>query len=391
MTPPVASALRDVPFFNGMKDGDLSALARLGRTESAPARRVVFREGERANELYIVLEGSVEITRGGVRLAEAGRGTYLGELALIDAGVRSATAATREACTFFVLERGPFLELLSRSPQMLSHLFTDLSAKIRESNEKFFREVLVRKEAEIERHRGISEMVAGVAHEINTPIGIAHTAASLLTERLEGGTPDGSAWGDAQEAARLIQKNVARAARLVQSFKSLAANQATDPRIDVDLPDLINEAAELSGLDARRAGIRVTVEHRLPAAARRWTGYPGSLTQILLNLLQNAERHGFPNGGPGSIEIALSRNEETFTLSVRDDGRGIDPSDLPRVFDPFYTTGRERGCTGLGLSIVRSIVTSILGGVVEIESAPGKGTCVRVAFPCSVPEKEKSP
>src|SRR5205085_1889518 len=127
-----------------------------------------------------------------------------------------------------------------------------------------------------------------------------------------------------------------------------------------DLGALVREVLALHVPQARAARVEVRVDDALAPGAREWLGYPGYLTQVLLNLLTNAERYAYAPGGGGGVDVVLRADDRArppgFILSVRDFGRGIPKKDLARVFEPFFTTGRERGGTGLGLTIVQSLV-----------------------------------
>jgi signal transduction histidine kinase len=134
------------------------------------------------------------------------------------------------------------------------------------------------------------------------------------------------------------------------------------------------------------------VRNALPAGAGTWVGYRGYLTQVLLNLLTNAARYAYPGGAGGAVEIEIAAagggEEGAFAITVRDFGQGIAPEALPRVFEPFFTTGRGRGGSGLGMAIVHNVVTSALRGRVEVDAAPGRGTAVTVTVPQTVPRPE---
>ncbi|MBI3270632.1 MAG: HAMP domain-containing histidine kinase [Planctomycetes bacterium] len=262
-------------------------------------------------------------------------------------------------------------------------------------------------EAEKERHRSLAQMVAGVAHEVNTPLGIVTTAASIIEERLGEG-PLAALGKDAEgtalleelrEATQLIQGNLARASRLVQSFKKLSIQETQDSLETVDLRSAVEDTLALYAPSARKAHLQLEIQDRLPADARQWVGFPHHLSQVLLNLLTNIERYAYPDGSGGRVELELAAGEApedpgagagpglrpTFTLSVRDFGRGIAPEDLPRVFEAFFTTGRDRGGTGLGLAIVHNLVTASLRGTIAMTSTPGRGTTTVVTFPRTVP------
>jgi len=254
----------------------------------------------------------------------------------------------------------------------------------------------MRAEMEIERHRALSQMVAGVAHELNTPLGLAHASADLIERRCgtgalaecaRGDPTAGAVLTDVAEACGLLRRNVTRAHALVESFKRLSVRQLSDGEERVDVATVVRDAVELFGPSARDAGLDVRIEDRRDGRAAEWTGSPGQLTQVLFNLLSNAERYAYDAGG--SVEIVIADSEldgaPAVELTVRDFGRGIAPEDRERVFEPFFTTGRARGGTGLGLSIVHGIVTSAMAGQVDVESALGEGAAVSATLPLKRP------
>ena len=240
-----------------------------------------------------------------------------------------------------------------------------------------------RAESELARHRSVAQMVAGVAHEINTPLGIINTAADLMMQRLSSGE---IVVEDLQEAGSLIARNVSRAHKLVQDFKKVSVNQITDVRENVSLSDVVTETAGLFKVTARQSRMDVSIVNNLPDQRGEWTGYAGSLSQVLLNLLSNVQRYAYAEGAGGRVEIILSAENGTYGIVVRDFGNGIPPENLPRIFDPFFTTGRGKGGSGLGMSIVYNIVTVHLHGTISIDSKLGEGTTVTIRVPVIVPE-----
>jgi signal transduction histidine kinase len=187
------------------------------------------------------------------------------------------------------------------------------------------------------------------------------------------------------EASALVRGNVLRAHRLVESFKQVSAREASDTVETVDVAEVVQEVLELFKLNARRAHLDVTFEDHRDPADGAWTGSPSHLTQLLLNLLTNAERYAYPDGKGGAVQIHLEAasvaGRPGLELTVRDFGCGISPEHRSQIFEPFFTTGRGRGGTGLGMAIVHSIVTSALGGSIRIDSEVGRGTSVTVTFP----------
>ncbi|MGU3536573.1 sensor histidine kinase [Methylobacterium sp. A54F] len=242
-----------------------------------------------------------------------------------------------------------------------------------------------------EKLASLGQLVAGVAHEINTPLGLALTTATVVRDETEGfrAVLAGGQLGRTrlthfvdrvEEGAALLCANLGRAADLVHGFKQVAVDRASDEtrtfRLDAWLDALI---ASLKPL-LRPGGHALT--RTCPALGVETN--PGALAQVLTNLVTNAVVHGFEAGRPGHILIAAEAEADGWLrITVTDDGRGIPEEDLERIFDPFFTTARARGSTGLGMHIVHNLVTAKLGGRIALESRPGAGTCVRIAFPAA--------
>jgi signal transduction histidine kinase len=411
--PSVPDSLRSVPLFAYLEPDTVGIIAAHGQLRVFEAGQMLFRQGDTGDSLYVILRGALRVYQSdehGVEL-DLGRlqaGASLGELALLDGGPRSASVAALEPTTCFVLGREAFLAQLHQLPGLLAAVLANLTQTVRKTSERLFEDELQRRriqaQMEIARYRGLAQMVAGVAHEINTPLGIVNTAASFVRQRLTEDVLNGlphepAAQGvvaDIHEALRLMEANINRAHRLVQEFKKLSASQIHDEREMLDLLGVIEETVDLFRISARQAGLIISVHDRVATpATRNWLGYRGYLSQVLLNLLTNVERYAYPNGAGGRVDIDVERDdaggEPSFVVSVRDFGRGIAAPDLPRVFDPFFTTGRDRGGTGLGLAIVHNLVTSGLGGSVDILSSLDSGTTVVIRVPCTAPAQPPQP
>jgi signal transduction histidine kinase len=403
------TALKEVSFLSMMTEAELDQLVERGRSISCAAGQVVFHEGDEADALYIILSGEARIFRKDENanegtIASLGKGDFFGEIALLDGGLRSASAVSITPCEFFTLQRAEFLHLLTTSPSLLARFLSDLTYVIRTSTEKFFREQLAKQtlqtNMEIERHRSLAQMVAGVAHEINTPLGIANTSASIIKAAMA--SPPITALSedrrskatveDILEAVDLLQRNIQRAHTLVQSFKNISVSQIVDVLEPVNLSEAISESLELFKINARQARLEVVFQDSLTEETRTWRGYRGNLSRIVLNLLTNIQRYAYGAEG-GRVELAVAlqsdRAEPHFILTVQDFGRGIDAQDLPKVFEPFFTTGRSQGGTGLGLAIVYNLVTTTFKGSIQVESSPGKGTKFKITFPKNVPDDPK--
>ena len=244
-----------------------------------------------------------------------------------------------------------------------------------------------------EKLASLGSLVAGVAHEINTPVGITLTSASTLfdaTERLRKAMLDGAMKKSeilayitsATEGSRLIMKNAERAAHLIQSFKQVAADQTSEQRRQYELKEYIEEVMSslLPKLTKRQGQRPVHVKVQCPELIEI-DGYPGAMAQVHTNLTMNSLTHAFENTDQGEIEITAEQYDDMVLMHFSDNGCGIPPGNLGKIFDPFFTTNRDKGGTGLGLNIVYNIVKKQFGGTITVQSDVGKGTCFTLKFP----------
>lgn len=247
-----------------------------------------------------------------------------------------------------------------------------------------------------ERLASLGGLVAGVAHELNTPLGNSVLAISTLQDEMRqfrNGLAQGlrkSALDKLLEgvdlASDIASRNLARAADLVTSFKQVAVDQTSGHRRRFDLQAVVNEL--LRTLQPTLARTPYTLQVDVPAGLSL-DSYPGSLGQIITNLVNNAVLHGFDGREHGTITLhaeAIPGDNPQVLLTVHDNGRGIPAALQSRVFDPFVTTRMGRGGTGLGLNIAHSIAANVLGGTLSFTSEEGVGTTFAVQMPCSAPQ-----
>jgi PAS domain S-box-containing protein len=240
----------------------------------------------------------------------------------------------------------------------------------------------------------LGSLVAGVAHELNTPIGNALMAVSTLGERLrtfQARMAQGLRRSDLDAfveqvatAEDIAQRNLHRAADLVTSFKQVAVDQTSSQRRTFDLAELVREI--LLTLQPMLKRAPVTVEVDVPAGIAM-DSYPGPLGQVLSNLIQNALVHGLADHPQGHIRVAAEAADGWVTLHVSDDGCGIPPHLHERIFEPFFTTRLGQGGSGLGLHIAHNIVTGMLGGRITFDSEVGRGTTFHIACPLAAPRE----
>jgi PAS domain S-box-containing protein len=248
-----------------------------------------------------------------------------------------------------------------------------------------------------ERLSSLGSMVAGVAHELNTPIGNSLTVATTLqdamkelADEINQGTVRRSSLGGfltkGESAAEMLVRNLERAATLISNFKEVAVDQTSDRRRTFNLREVVEEIVQTFELGIRENRPQIVVDIPESLALE---SYPGALGQILLNLLENAHRHAFSDGDTGEIRIAtIASAPGKIQINFSDNGKGIAAEDLARIFDPFFTTQLGQGGSGLGLSIVYRLATQVLGGRIRASSQPGKGTMLVLDIPTDAPAQE---
>ncbi|MES2049790.1 MAG: PAS-domain containing protein [Pseudomonadota bacterium] len=248
-----------------------------------------------------------------------------------------------------------------------------------------------------EKLAALGSLVAGVAHELNTPIGNSLLTSSTLREKTMSFTRmvgDGvvrrsdltSFLSDAERASELIERGLASAADLISSFKQVAVDQASSKRRQFQMDKVCADVIATMMAKIRHAGI--TIELNVPANIEL-DSYPGPFDQVICNLVDNTILHGLNGQSGGHIKIAVRPVEPGFVeLCFSDNGVGIPEVNIKRIFDPFFTTKLGRGGSGLGLNIVYNIVTTLLGGKIVVHSIEDKGVSFVLTLPLVAPQVE---
>ena len=245
---------------------------------------------------------------------------------------------------------------------------------------------------ESEKMAALGSLVAGVAHEINTPVGIGVSMASFLAhetqkinEMVKTGKMKISALKDylqsASESSALILNNLNRAAELVQSFKQVAVDQTSLDKRPFNVKPYIEEIL-LNLRHVLKRTDHVIEVHGDNAATLN--SYPGAFSQVVSNLVMNSLKHAYEEGDTGLMRFDIAQHGEVVTVTYKDDGIGIPPENLGRIFEPFFTTARSRGGSGLGLHIVYNLVTQTLQGMIHCQSEIGQGTQFVIELPTSL-------
>lgn len=247
-----------------------------------------------------------------------------------------------------------------------------------------------------DRLAALGSLVAGVAHELNTPIGNSVTVASTLqafSAEFKSALDQGITRSalvkyieNNTQASEMLLRNLHNAAELIGSFKRVAVDRTSAQRRKFKLDEVVKETVLTMGASIRKKSCEVNIEIEPDI---QMDGYPGTLGQVITNLINNALIHAFDQRDQGLITIVAHLIENTLPASleliISDDGVGISNANLGRIFDPFFTTKLGQGGSGLGLNIAYNLVTDVLGGQIQVESKVDEGTRFLIQLPLSAP------
>jgi len=255
------------------------------------------------------------------------------------------------------------------------------------TNLKFTQEKLI----ESEKMASLGGLVAGVAHEINTPVGVSLTGIThfldITKDIKKEYISDNMTKQEfenylttSEKLARQINTNLERTAHLIRSFKQVAVDQTNDEKRIFELESYLHEVIFSLEHIIKKTNLKINMK---TMESININSYPGAYSQIITNLIMNSIRHAYSKNEKGTIIIELIEEESTVHINYKDDGKGISEENLPKIFDPFFTTNREDGGTGLGLNIIYNIVTSNLNGTIMCASKEGDGVEFRMIIPTS--------
>lgn len=241
---------------------------------------------------------------------------------------------------------------------------------------------------EAEKMASLGGLVAGVAHEINTPIGIGLTGITYfldITEEIEKKYADDTMSQEefeaylntSKELAKQINTNLERTAHLVRSFKQVAVDQTSEEKREFNFKEYLNDIILSLDNVIKQTNLDIEINCKEDIIIK---SYPGALYQIISNLILNSIRHAYEQKEKGTIMIDISMENDNINILYKDDGKGISKENLPKIFEPFFTTNREAGGTGLGLNVIYNIVTNNLKGTIKCDSKEGEGVIFAIKF-----------
>lgn len=387
------SELRKFPFLASFSMDLLEEIEGNAPKLSLKENVVVFRQGDHSEGMYLILKGGVKIERRDsegetISVGQLSGYQVFGELAILSKEPHQATVTTVEDSELLLIDRSLMLNIIRKStPEQILEVFSILSDQMRTAGDRDFENELSRRtlaaQMEAEKQRALTQMVAGVAHEINTPLSVINTAVNIMARELASPvevTVQRAA--DIAESLELMRLNVERADRLVQDFKKISISHLQDEREQLDISEAIEEIVGLILVSLKRSQVQIKFHNKLASEEKKWSGYRGFLSQVLINLLTNVERYAYPKGMGGIVDVTICLEDDRhYCLTVKDYGKGISKENQANVFQPFFTTGRSNGGTGLGLAIVHNLVTNALNGEITLKSEVGKGAEFTVIFP----------
>lgn len=278
-------------------------------------------------------------------------------------------------------ERDQFEQMLLRQNEQLEAMVEQRTQSLSEALDNFkqAQERLV----ETEKMAALGKLVAGVAHEVNTPLGISVTATTHCEHRLkklQAAFEDGSISrkqlatfiNDTFDAYSLLSSNLERAATLIQNFKKTAVDQSSFELVECPLADYLNALVISLKPMVKKKKVSITIEAEADIAVKT---YQGALAQIVTNLVSNCHDHAFTEpDDKHHILITIQPHDDGAIIRFKDNGKGMDNHTRKSIFEPFFTTARDSGGSGLGLSIVYNLVTRKLKGQIDVESKPDEGS-----------------
>ena len=343
--------------FKGIGDKEAAALEKIFEEITFQKDEVIVKEDEYGEELFIVKEGHALVKKKGETLAELKPGDIIGEMSIIE-GSRSATVTAENKTVLYKSDIKDFYKLFAKYPNIAVSLFQTLSKRLRNINNK-----VVEKALHEERLATIGKLGATIIHDLKSPLSAIKGYANIL-EDISG-----------DERIKKYAKSISTSAdftfEMIEDILEFGRDRSSLDFRPVDIYQYFGEVVELFGRVKDEKEIEIVI---LPCKNLFYELDPFKMKRVLLNLLKNASE---AIKGKGKIELGAEKTENGIRIFVRDNGIGMSPEVTNRIFEPFFTHGKQG--TGLGMTVVKKVIEEH-SGEIKIESTPNKGTTFNILF-----------
>jgi signal transduction histidine kinase len=362
------SGLQQTKLFAGLLSAELRMLEQTSHLLRFRTGEVIFKEGDPGDGIYIVDEGQVEISvllanNQRRELARIGPGDFFGEMAVLEAVPRSATAVARTPTVVRFIPSAELFKVLERAPKVAVSLLREVSQRLRQFDDQFLRELI-----QAERLGLVGRFTRSILHDIKGPLTVISMASEV------GCAPDTPA--DMRKTSlERIRRQVDRLTQMINELMEFTRGERSPMVLArLDFQTFLTQILEEIRHELRARGVEVVREGQPPAVALPFD--PHRLTNVLWNLVNNA-LDAMPGGG--KLFFRTRTTERELVVEIEDTGSGIASEIASRLFEPFATFGKTRG-TGLGLSICRKIIEDH-GGTIRALSQPGRGAIFQFTLP----------
>ncbi|MSU21192.1 MAG: cyclic nucleotide-binding domain-containing protein [Pedosphaera sp.] len=364
--------LESSKLFNGLSASEFEKLRSTVQVQSFSAGKVIFREGDDGDGLYMIKTGRVLISAlvnqdERRTLSNLGPGDFFGEMAVLDNEPRSATAASVEDTEVYLMPRCDIIQLLESSPKLAVNLMREFSRRLREFNRRYIQEVL-----QAERLTLVGRFARSIVHDFKNPLNVIGIASDLAG--MENATASMR-----QMARTRIRKQVDRLSNMINELLEFTrGTQSSIIPAQTDYAVFVQQFLQEISVEMTENSVLIECENEPPSISLLFD--PSRLQHVFSNLIHNA-LDAMPNGGKIKLRFALTENE--VITELEDSGKGIPPEIAPQLFEAFATYGKAQG-TGLGLSICKKIVEDHRGRI-QARNAPGRGAIFSFSIPLKRP------
>jgi len=354
--------------FIGLLSAELQELKRSAEKRTYEAGQIIFKQGDVGDGVYVVEEGSVEISatvdeQEDRVLSHLGANTFFGEMAVLDGQPRSATATAKLCTVVSFIPRDEMLRALGHSPELLSSLAREFSLRMRHFDRRFIEEIL-----QAERFTLVGRFAQSIVHDFKNPLNIIGFAAELAAD-------ENSSTDLRLEAKSQIARQVNRLTNMINELLEFSRGSARSATLEpTNYRQFVEQFLKEIAMEVAEKSVKIECANPPPAVTLALD--PGRLLHVFYNLVHNAVDM-MPDGGTITLRFCVGKDD--VVTEIEDSGPGLSPEIAPRLFQPFATHGKSHG-TGLGLSICKRIIEDHRGSI-QAHSEPGRGAVFAFTLP----------